>query len=214
MSQKNLESHLQSIRLLLSHLHKEVTTLESQNETVLTALHSFEDQAQNDDLTGVYRRKEFFKRWKEVLKTCEELQENCGIILVDIDHFKKINDQLGHQTGDEVLQSVGRLLKQYQSPHCFSGRYGGEEFAIVVQGADADVMSMAERVRRSVEKVRGQTIGPHGKPDPERESWAVTLSAGVATSKQLGYDAQALLKAADEALYQAKANGRNRIKGA
>lgn len=213
MGQENLESSLKEIRYLLSHLHGEVTALEDSYSQILLVLKKFEGACDIDDLTGLLRRKAFFRKWEALLEECRRLEENCGVILIDIDHFKRVNDTHGHPTGDEVLRRVSSLLKQYESPNCIVSRLGGEEFAVAIRGKDAEILGVAEMIRRNTEKLHGPVLKPDGEISSQVE-WKCTLSAGTASARKLGYDASRLLKAADEALYVAKKKGRNQVSAA
>jgi len=200
-----VEASLEEIRHLLSHLHGEITVLEESYNQVLQVLRKFEEIAEIDDLTGLLRRKAFFRRWEAILSACEKMNEDCGVILIDIDHFKKVNDTHGHPTGDEVLKKVAGLLKSFESPNVVVSRLGGEEFAIAVRGSDAEVLGVAEMIRRGAERLHGPVVG---KPEV---SWKCTLSAGMASARKEGFVASDLLKSADEALYRAKNAGRNQV---
>ncbi len=203
-------AELQKIRQLLSHLHGEVADLERSYGEILRVLRKFEQACEIDELTGLLRRQGFFSRWQELLDECQRLDQSCGVLLIDIDHFKRVNDTHGHPTGDEVIKAVAGLLKQYESPHCIAGRYGGEEFAVAVRGTDAEALGLAEFIRRGAERLHGPIVGPDGKPS-SRVEWKCTLSVGVASARKAGFDAPRLLKSADEALYAAKSKGRNRV---
>jgi diguanylate cyclase (GGDEF)-like protein len=210
-NQKNLEADLREIRHLLSHLHGEITGLEESYSQVLLVLRKFEQVCEIDDLTGLMRRGAFFQKWQSLLDVCSRLNENCGVLMVDIDHFKQVNDTHGHPTGDEVLRKVASLIKQYESPNCIVGRLGGEEFAVAIRGSDAEILGMAEFIRRSAERLHGPVIGSDGKPCAEVE-WKCTLSVGMASTQKVeSSDASRLLKVADEALYRAKSSGRNKV---
>jgi diguanylate cyclase (GGDEF)-like protein len=198
MDQERLDSSLESIRYLLSHLHSEVTALEDSYAQVLLVLRKLEGAADVDELTGLLRRRPFFQKWNALLAECEKLNESCGVLMIDIDHFKRINDTLGHPAGDEVIKGVASMLKQFESPQCVVGRYGGEEFAVVVRGTDAEVLGMAEMIRRRT----------------ENSELNCTVSVGVASTQQAGYDAPRLLESADQALYSAKRGGRKRVEAA
>jgi diguanylate cyclase (GGDEF)-like protein len=213
MDLERLEASLEGIRHLLSHLHGEVTTLESRYSEVLHVLRHLEDKVDVDELTGLMRRNPFFQKWEALLKECQALNETCGVLMIDIDHFKSVNDTHGHPTGDVVIKRIAELLKQFESPNCVSGRYGGEEFAVAIRGSDAQVLGIAEMIRRRAERLHGPVIGNEGKPNPKVE-WKCTLSVGMASSKTQGYDAARLLQAADQALYQAKRKGRNQVRTA
>ncbi len=208
MKQQNLEASLKGIRQLLSHLHGEVSALESSYSEILLVLRRLENVCDIDDLSGLLRRRPFFQKWEALLEECEKLNENCGVLLIDIDHFKKVNDTHGHPTGDAVIKKVSELLKQFESPHCVVGRYGGEEFAVAIRGTDPQILATAEMIRRGAERLHGPV---EGAPSANVE-WTCTVSAGMASSRKDGYDAEKLLKAADEALYAAKVKGRNQVR--
>lgn len=213
MNQEHLEESLREIRQLLSLLHGEVTVLEESYSRLLLVFERFEGAADFDDLSGLLRRRAFFRKWQALLDSCEKLQKNCGVLMIDIDHFKKINDTHGHPTGDEVIKRVASMLKRYESPHCLVSRLGGEEFAVAIQGTDAEMLGCAELIRRGAERMYGATIGPDGKPS-DQVKWKCTLSVGMASAQKSGFDASRLLKAADEALYKAKQKGRNQVSAA
>lgn len=158
-----------------------------------------------DDLTGLLRRNPFLRKWEDLVAECDSRGEACGILMVDIDHFKRINDTFGHPVGDEVLCRVSELLRNLDGPECFSGRLGGEEFAVALRGTSEEVLRFAERIRDQVERL--SEIAPGVR---------CTVSIGVA---RLGRSARPLepaqlLEAADRALYMAKGRGRNRVEAA
>jgi diguanylate cyclase (GGDEF)-like protein len=132
-----------------------------------------------------------------------------GVIMADVDHFKKINDTHGHLIGDVVLREVGRRLAAGVRSYDYVGRYGGEEFLIVAPGCDAaGLVISAERLRNCLAE----------QPIPtDAGQISVTLSLGFVAApraRQLSVQHEALLHAADAALYSAKAKGRNRAEGA
>jgi two-component system, cell cycle response regulator len=160
-----------------------------------------------DGLTGVYNRREF-NRWLTL--EIERSQREChpvSLVMVDIDHFKKLNDTYGHQAGDEALRHVGRLLKREVRPGDHVARYGGEEFAIILPNASAaDAFTVAERIRISIE---AQVI-----PLSLEQSLTFTASLGFATFC-IDKDTEATFgQRADQALYYAKHSGRNRVASA
>lgn len=209
--QPTMETRLEEIRYLLSHLHGEVTALESSYTQVLSVLRKFEKAADTDDLTGLLRRRSFFQTWEVLLGECQRLNQACGVLMIDIDHFKRVNDTHGHATGDEVIKRVASLLKQYESPTCIVSRLGGEEFAVALKGTDAEILGVAEFIRRGAEKLHGPVVGADGEPLLNVE-WKCTLSVGMASARTTEYDASRLLKRADEALYEAKQKGRNQVR--
>lgn len=213
MNRERMETSLEEIRHLLSHLYGEVTVLEEGYSQVLSVLRRFENVCDIDDLTGLLRRNAFFSKWQALLDECQRLNESCGVLMIDIDHFKRVNDTHGHPTGDEVIKRVASMLKQFESPNCVAGRFGGEEFAVAIRGKDAEVLGIAEMIRRGAERLHGPVIGSDGKPSSSVE-WKCTLSVGMASARGVGFDTSRLLKAADEALYEAKQNGRNQVRAA
>ena len=125
--------------------------------------------------------------------------------MIDLDRFKKLNDAFGHQTGDEVLRSVGGVLHQVVTETQFAARYGGEEFVLLVVDASArQLRALAEEIRLSVAKLRT----PY-----ENKYIAITISLGVAhmNPDDPELNPKSLLKRADTCLYEAKNNGRNRV---
>ena len=185
MDRKQLKAaNLKEIRHLLSHLHGEVTALEESYSQLLQVLRRVEGAANIDDLTGLLRRRAFFDQWNALLDECQRLNDENGVLMIDIDHFKRINDTHGHATGDEVIKGVAALLKQFESPNCIVGRMGGEEFAVAIRGTHAEIKGMAEFIRRGAEKLHGPVSQPH-TTEPESNpaspaEWNCTLSIGIA----------------------------------
>ncbi len=157
-----------------------------------------------DGLTGLYVSRYFRHRLKEELRTAKRYQRHLSVVMVDIDHFKKVNDTYGHQAGDEVLRVVARcLLDTVREGIDIAARYGGEEFALILPETNLEgAGALAERLRRLIEKQRVEVGG---------ETILVTTSCGVATSPDHGDLPEVLVERADQALYRAKENGRNRV---
>ncbi|NDW06519.1 PleD family two-component system response regulator [Jiella pacifica] len=158
--------------------------------------------AVTDPLTGLHNR-----RFLDIhlARTAGGADGTSGfaLALFDIDHFKRINDGFGHDAGDAVLKEFGRRLKTAIRASDLACRFGGEEFAVLMPGADAETAaSVAERIRQAVCEAPFPISGDH---------LAVTVSAGVAVAAGVAEPRQALLKRADAALYEAKRGGRNRI---
>lgn len=151
-------------------------------------------QANHDALTGLRNRREFDTDLLNV-------QPNEALILLDIDHFKQVNDQYGHQVGDLVLSRVGQALNQILRSSDQAYRYGGEEFAVLISHYDrGDPSAIAERIRQKLGEVAM----------PELEQGHITVSVGLAEAKDATTPTE-LLRRADEALYAAKQAGRNRV---
>lgn len=161
------------------------------------------DMAVKDPLTGIYNRRYMMSRLEEELDRMRRTGRPLGCILLDIDHFKKINDQYGHLFGDEVLKELCERVSAVIRPYDTFARYGGEEFVILLSGADVSVcMDVAARV---VKAVRDRPFGSGGT------SCRVTLSAGVSCAATDEANGEILLKKADDALYKAKQRGRDCI---
>jgi len=151
-----------------------------------------------DSLTGVYNRRYLLDHGEQFLAT--RRNHPVGAVLLDIDHFKKINDNLGHITGDRVLQALGELLLQRVPENALAVRFGGEEFALLVPRCNInDAEQCAEGLRKEIEDLK-----PAGVP--------ITVSVGLATNQQNpDLSLTQLLNRADKALYEAKAQGRNKV---
>jgi diguanylate cyclase (GGDEF)-like protein len=154
--------------------------------------------ASTDGLTGVANRRSFDRELDRLVRARRAQGTPFALVLVDVDHFKSVNDTLGHQAGDEVLQVVAQVLAAAARPGDIAARYGGEEFALLLPGADAATACLvAERAR----------VGLHDV----REPVAVSASFGVACAPDDGDSPAALVEAADNALIYAKRTGRDRV---
>lgn len=157
-----------------------------------------------DGLTSALNRATFDERLSEECKSADRHKRPLALLMVDIDFFKRVNDNHGHQAGDRVLQAVVRLLNETTRPGDVVARYGGEEFAIILPETDEDsAMAMAERLHRTIENACidcavGENIG-------------VTVSIGCASRGSHTMAPEDLVKAADTALYRAKETGRNQV---
>ena len=159
-------------------------------------------EASRDGLTSLWNRKAIFEILDRELLRAERDQEPVGLIMIDVDHFKAINDSRGHAAGDAVLRIIASGIAAVVRPYDSVGRYGGEEFLIVAPGCGlAETGELAERVRSHV---AGCSIVVGGS------NVHVSLSLGVATG-QTAAETDKLLHAADTAMYQAKNAGRNRV---
>ncbi len=162
-----------------------------------------ERQAVTDELTGLANRRQFQDTLTRETERARRFDVPIGLVMIDIDNFKSVNDTYGHQTGDVVLREVGRIVRESSREIDTPARYGGEELAMVLPETDvAGAFQLAERVRRGIEQLVVET--------PEGGELRVTASFGVATQPGPGADARELVEAADAALYEAKASGKNR----
>jgi diguanylate cyclase (GGDEF)-like protein len=158
-----------------------------------------------DSLTGIYNRRTFINLAETELARSQRHQQPLALLLLDLDHFKLINDTLGHQAGDCILQQLRTIAEPCMRSHDFMGRYGGEEFCILAPETDADgAFILAERLR--------QALAEHVTLSGNGASIKITASIGVAcrTGRE-STTLDELLSMADTALYRAKNEGRNRV---
>jgi diguanylate cyclase (GGDEF)-like protein len=159
--------------------------------------------ATQDSLTGLLTRRAFLDHFEREVSRSRRSGEPFALAIFDLDHFKRLNDGHGHPFGDEILQRTAQKLLGGVRAHDVLGRYGGEEFALLMPGLDKEAgLRAAERVREGVEAL--------GRENSDVRLH-LTISAGVAAFPQDGADWETLLTAADVALYAAKVSGRNRV---
>ncbi len=165
---------------------------------------SVETLAITDGLTGVYVRRHLFERLGGELDRSKRFGFKLSVLMIDIDYFKRFNDNYGHLVGDAVLKQVAETIKSSVREVDLVGRYGGEEFAVLLVETDESLtMMVAERIRRSIEEKSFQAYD---------ERLKVTVSIGCSTySYHDATDGALLVECADSALYQAKRQGRNRV---
>ncbi|RYE85150.1 MAG: GGDEF domain-containing protein [Hyphomicrobiales bacterium] len=161
-----------------------------------------EQAALTDGLTGLANRRHFDDALDQQLSAFDRSAEPLGLMILDLDHFKSINDTHGHDVGDEVLRKVSKCLMDYTRHHDTVARLGGEEFAVVVPNmSPRDLGDFADRLRLAVERLRIQSGNVRLR---------ITMSIGLAEARP-GENAASLYKRADINLYNAKQSGRNRI---
>ena len=201
-SQKQLLEAQIALNERLDHLVTERTQeLEAANNRL-------KELSVRDGLTGLYNRRFFDERYEQVFRRCQREQQAISLLIIDIDHFKRINDQFGHGAGDQCIIQVTSLIQSHISrPDDICARLGGEEFGALLPGTDLQgAVCVAEAIRSSVESLRVEVNGQY---------LDVTVSVGASTClPESSIDRAALLRFADALLYQAKNNGRNRVEAA
>jgi len=189
---KERTSQLEEINKQLQIQMKEIERLQR----------TLREQARRDPLTGLYNRRYLSEALQHELSRARRARKSVSVIIMDVDHFKKINDAHGHQLGDKFLQEIANLLSTHTRDFDFACRYGGEEFLLVLPSATArNAFKRAEQIRRQCADIRIQH---------EDKELAVTISMGIATYPRHAKSVDELLSKADQALYISKRNGRNK----
>ncbi len=180
--------------------------LANQAAATLSLIRDLEKQHQLavlDGLTGLYNRRAFNGLLASAVANEDRREGRLGLVMLDLDHFKKLNDSHGHQAGDAALRSLARLLDQHLRKGDYAARYGGEEFVVILPGSDEEhAVQAAERLRLALQKSRFLHDGAR---------IPLTASFGVAVWPGDGREPEALLASADRGLYAAKQTGRNRV---
>ena len=156
-----------------------------------------------DRLTGLYNYGTFVDYLHNEITKVDRYGGRLSLLMFDLDHFKKFNDQHGHEAGNDMLRRVGATLQSMIRDADMAARYGGEEFALLIRGSGQEGYELGERVRRAIEAItvdlrNGETV-------------YATVSAGLATYPNGSHDESILIEQADEALYDSKRRGRNRV---
>ncbi|HMB43042.1 MAG TPA: GGDEF domain-containing protein, partial [Luteimonas sp.] len=160
--------------------------------------------AESDALTGISNRHHFTQQAERTLARCKVAGEAASVLMFDLDYFKSINDKFGHSTGDWVLKRVAGVCAEMCRGIDHFGRVGGEEFAVLLRGVDLKAATrMAEDCRVRLMRI---------DPSPSGHSFPITASFGVSSTLVSGYDLGKLLSNADQMLYRAKRDGRNRVR--
>jgi len=198
-----------SLALLLARLHEATTELEQ----LKRELDHAKVQATLDALTGVTNRRGFDEALATMLAGHPTGTPGPSLLLLDLDHFKRINDQYGHVFGDKVLKSVAQAIRSCVKGRDLVARYGGEEFAVLLPGtALSGAVALAEQIRTTIAGARIRR-GNGGSGNGNETIGAITVSLGVSSWRPLEAG-EAMIERADRALYQSKSAGRNQVTGA
>ena len=212
-----MDGRRDEIGLLMGSFSRMLTTIEAQSAEInsfaarldsaykeLEASDSrLKEFSFKDEVTGLYNRRFFAVRLEEEVSRCRRFNHPVSVVLLDLDGYKAINDELGHSAGDETLREVANILLKHSRGINVICRYGGDEFAVLlVETSKAGALLYADRIRQ----VLATHPFPHGR--------GVTASFGVASlPEDVAPATEELIRAADEALYAAKRAGRNRVEG-
>jgi diguanylate cyclase (GGDEF)-like protein len=164
----------------------------------------FRSQAIRDPLTGLFNRRYMQESLEREAHRSIRHGQSIGIVMLDIDHFKRTNDHFGHEMGDALLAALGRLLKERTRTEDIACRYGGEEFLLILPGAGLEITRQrAEQLREQAKTLRVELRG--------QVFQGMTVSMGIAAFPEHGTTVEDVLRAADKALYEAKTEGRDRV---
>ncbi|SDU45632.1 GGDEF domain-containing protein [Desulfobacula phenolica] len=189
-SSRNLKSRLDSTISEINMLSKE--------------LDGIRQAAKTDMLTGLLNRRGFYGAMVQAIANIENANDTLSVIMLDIDHFKRVNDQYGHLIGDNVLKILSKLLKDHIKGKDIAARFGGEEFILVLPQTSLEgAYALAEQIRLSLLKMNWKI------KDTGKSIGQITISLGISLYQE-GESIEAVIKRADDALYHAKNNGRNK----
>jgi diguanylate cyclase (GGDEF)-like protein len=195
----------EAAELLEQRVEERTRELSSALEQLGEAHARLREHSARDGLTGVFNRRHLEQNFTLLLSQCQNEQRAFSLLLADLDHFKRVNDEHGHLTGDDCLRSIAGILQQCAGESALVARFGGEEFAILLPGAD-------ELAARRIAEATRQRIAAQVIVLDDGSRLHLTVSIGVASSGAgATVDSATLLRRADDALYEAKRNGRNRV---
>lgn len=156
-----------------------------------------------DRLTGLYNYGSFVDHLHREITSAHRYGGDVSLIMLDLDHFKRFNDEFGHEFGNLLLSSVGETLRAHLRDADIAARYGGEEFAVLMRGDEVHAFELAQRLRRAIASLALETR--------DGRIAGTSVSAGVATYPAAGGDESELIECADAALYESKRRGRDRV---
>lgn len=211
--QKQVNDHATKLRAQLQEAYNEQEILVQQQQEMVGELNRlYHEQAQaaiTDAVTSLPNHRAIISKLDEVVSHCQRTDESCAMLFVDLDHFKHVNDTWGHRAGDAILREVGRRLCNNLRQEDFVGRYGGEEFAIVL--TDVNVQRAGQIAHRLLAALNTEVCHWELEDTHAVVPIAVTGSIGVAVYQLHGKTREELIQHADQAMYQAKQAGRNRV---
>lgn len=197
------EDQIRKLTREMKHLKQRLTAMKDEMTSVHERTRTLEQELLLDPLTGIHNRRAYEQRVEEELKRYQRYKQPFAMLLIDLDHFKSINDRHGHYAGDRCLVEIARLFSRTFRETDFLARFGGEEFIALLVGTGEDgLVTTAERVRKSVEDARFLYQG---------QEVPITISIGATCVLPGDRDKETLFNRVDSALYDAKNGGRNRV---
>lgn len=192
-----------TIRDVQARADKQARDAEEKTRRLGSDLHTLQILADTDPLTSLLNRRAFLPFAEDAMNYYKRYRRNLGVLMFDIDHFKRINDSFGHAAGDEVIRSVAKIIAGQIRTTDKVARFGGEEFVVLLRETDAQgAENLANRIRESV----GATVVTQGLAQID-----LTISVGAAIVREQDRDIEDVIERADKALYAAKSSGRNRV---
>ncbi|HCI82526.1 MAG TPA: hypothetical protein DHW02_22860 [Ktedonobacter sp.] len=211
--QRVLNAREKTLRSQLQEAYNELEiSVEQQNELIVEVDRLYREQAQaavTDAITGLPNHRAIMSRIDEEVARCERMQSQCAILFLDIDHFKRVNDTWGHRAGDAILCEVATRLQTTLRLSDVVGRYGGEEFALLLP--ETDVVGASETAERLRLAIAMYPCVWQSEDGASNATIAITASIGVVAYGMHGTTRETLVERADQAMYRAKQKGRNRI---
>ncbi len=204
-------SDMHNQRLALAEVNRRMT---EQLATIEKLRAELAEEAIRDSLTGLYNRRHLMRTMASIVGAADAFPAQMSVLLIDIDHFKRVNDTYGHLVGDQALTAVARCLSSQARVGDTVARLGGEEFVLLLPGASPEQAARrAETIRQACADLVLRAAGAEPLPDGSgsRVLPPITISIGISAMPDHGKDAESLLAAADRGLYAAKAAGRNRV---
>lgn len=193
----------------LEQRQEDMVRMQSSYEKLAHETHSLKDSVITDEMTRVYNKRFFLDRLKQEFDACKQQRQCLSLVMVDIDFFKKLNDNYGHLAGDDVLKEVAAVMKRFTPDLCYACRFGGEEFGIIMPRRTlAESNETARLIQEQVQKLRFPNID---------KKLRVTVSQGICTVNFAAADSEKIrhfddiLQLSDQMLYKSKEDGRNRV---
>ena len=198
-----IESAAEKKQILISLLVIAVLSLVCWGALTKRAQYRLKDRAEHDELTGIFNRYYFNELASSSLKYCAKTEQDVSLILFDLDNFKKINDTYGHTVGDWVLVKTIQTCKKLCRKNDIIGRFGGEEFTILLPGCnEKKALQLAEKYRQAIFDISTRETG---------YDFQISASFGICPTLTESNTLQEVIKAADQAMYNAKRSGRNQV---